>query len=520
MFWTLKKSDVETDKSIQANPDKLNFQLYQFISDYDVRKPHNEKIDISKVNSNDLNIVLDGQQRLTSLYIGLKGSRTLKKPKAWKDNPNSFESKQLYLNLRYQPNEEDTEDCYQFEFKNPSQIPSNDEKNFWFKVGDILTLTSLNKYYRENDLGDMEADILEKLKNVICSERLISYFKETEKNLDKVLKIFIRVNSGGTKLSYSDLLMSILTANFSSDIRGEMNAYVDKFKSIGFSCFGRDQILKTSLLLIGANHIFNLRNFNKANILSIEQNWEKIINSITDAVRIVEDFGYSGQLASGYIISIIALYLYRNDATYNKITPNDREAMFKFVRTAQITSYFTTSLDTKLSNVLEGMDNVNTYKEFNDRMANMDANKALKITPDDVEDLLTLQYGNPAILPVLQVLYPHLDYKNSKFHIDHIYPKVKFTTKNKELSSDFLDEKNYLFNLQLLEGSENISKKDTDPEIWIKEHFGNDAIKINDYKNKNYIDLSCSMQWSDFETFKNKRVEILRNKLKQAFEAK
>ena len=58
----------------------------------------------------------------------------------------------------------------------------------------------------------MEADILEKLKNVICTERLISYFEETEKNLDKVLKIFIRVNSGGTTLSYSDLLMSILTA--------------------------------------------------------------------------------------------------------------------------------------------------------------------------------------------------------------------------------------------------------------------------------------------------------------------
>ena len=319
LFWKLRKTDVETDKSALSDSDKLNFQLYQFIEDYDVRNPHNEKIDIAKVNSNDLNIVLDGQQRLTSLYIGLNGSRTLKKPKGWWDNPNAFELKKLYLNLRYQPNEEDTEDCYQFEFKSPTQIPFPDENNFWFKVGDILNLTSLNRYCRENELDDMEADILEKLKNVICTERLISYFEETEKNLDKVLKIFIRVNSGGTTLSYSDLLMSILTANFSSDIRGEMNVYVDKFRTTGFGCFGRDQILKTSLLLIGANHIFNLKNFNKTNIHSIEQNWEKIVTSITDAVRIVEDFGYSGQLASGYIISIIALYLYRNDIVYNKL---------------------------------------------------------------------------------------------------------------------------------------------------------------------------------------------------------
>lgn len=143
--------------------------------------------------------------------------------------------------------------------------------------------------------------------------------------------------------------------------------------------------------------------------------------------------------------------------------------MFKFVRTAQITSYFTTSLDRKLSNAVEGMDGVKDFSEFNVRMVKMDANKALKVTIDDVEDLLTLQYGNPAILPVLQVLYPHLDYKNSKFHIDHIYPKAKFSIKNKALSPDFLEEKKYLFNLQLLEGVENIRKKDADPDVWIIE---------------------------------------------------
>ena len=303
LFWKLKKSDIETGNSPIADPDKLNFQLYRFIEEYDVRNPHNDKIDINRIDSNDLNIVLDGQQRLTSLFIGLKGSRTLKKPKVWWDNPSAFEKKQLYLNLRYQPSEEDTEDCYQFEFKAPDQIPNVDESNFWYKVGDILTLSSLHRYCRENNLSDDEADLLEKLKNVICNERLISYFEESEKNLDKVLKIFIRVNSGGAKLSYSDLLMSILTANFSSDIRGQMNEYVDKFRYDGFWCFGRDQILKTALYLIGANHVFNLKNFNKSNINAIEQNWSAITTAIIDAVRVVQDFGYSGQLASGYIIT-------------------------------------------------------------------------------------------------------------------------------------------------------------------------------------------------------------------------
>ena len=240
-------------------------------------------------------------------------------------------------------------------------------------------------------------------------------------------------------------------------------------------------------------------------------------STITDAVRIVDDFGYSGQLASGYIISIIALYLYRNDIAYGKLKATDRDAMFKFVRTAQITSYFTTSLDRKLNNALEGMESATDFADFNDRMAKMDANKALKVTTDDVDDLLTLQYGNPAILPVLQILYPNLDYKNSTFHIDHIYPKAKFTVKNKALHPDFLEDKNYLFNLQLLEGSENISKKDADPDVWMREHFDNDASKIDDYKAKNYIDASCTMQWSDFKTFKEKRMSALRAALILAF---
>jgi uncharacterized protein with ParB-like and HNH nuclease domain len=50
---------------------------------------HNEKINIEQINSDDLHIILDGQQRLTSLYVGLKGSRTLKRKRSWIDNPNA-----------------------------------------------------------------------------------------------------------------------------------------------------------------------------------------------------------------------------------------------------------------------------------------------------------------------------------------------------------------------------------------------------------------------------------------------
>ncbi|WP_120844033.1 DUF262 domain-containing protein [Helicobacter pylori] len=66
LFWKLQKEDIA--KSDEQDENKLNFQLYKFITNYDERKPHNE------IMRDELCIVLDGQQRLISLYIGLKGN--------------------------------------------------------------------------------------------------------------------------------------------------------------------------------------------------------------------------------------------------------------------------------------------------------------------------------------------------------------------------------------------------------------------------------------------------------------
>ncbi len=302
-------------------------------------------------------IVLDGQQRLTSLYIGLKGTRTLKKKNAKINNPNAYEEKRLYLNLKHQPNMDNPEDNYEFEFH--AQKPENDEKHWWFKVGDILELKNVWNYAKEHGLKDNELDLLENLSKTFRDKQLISFFEETEKNLNKVLNIFIRVNSGGVKLSYSDLLMSILTASFSSDIRERMNELVDALKDQGFSNMGQDQVLKTCLLLIGKDTTFELKNFNKQNIKEIEDNWEKITESIYNATELLETFGYAGYLGSAYILSSLAYFYFLN--SNSKMNKSDEEQALKFVRNAQITSYFTPSTDTKLSIIANSMKDAPTF---------------------------------------------------------------------------------------------------------------------------------------------------------------
>lgn len=310
------------------------------------------------------------------------------------------------------------EDNYQFEFH--AKKPENDKEHWWFKVGDILGLESVWDYAQEHELKGNRLKLLEKLNKAFHTDQLISFFEEKEKNLNKVLNIFIRVNSGGVKLSYSDLLMSILTASFSSDIRERMNGLVDALKDKGFSNMGQDQVLKTCLPLIGKDTTFELKNFNKKNIKEIEENWEKITESIYNAAKLLKNFGYAGYLGSAYILSSLAYFYFLN----SKMNENDKEQALKFVRNAQITSYFSSTTDTKLNNIANSMKDVKTFESFNHNLAKHQT-WPLKITNDTIEDMVCSS-DHALVFPVLQILYPNLKYKTTIFHIDHIYPKSKF----------------------------------------------------------------------------------------------
>ncbi|WRD07832.1 DUF262 domain-containing HNH endonuclease family protein [Helicobacter pylori] len=433
---------------------------------------------------------------------GLKA--TLKKKGARNDNPNAYEEKRLYLNLKHQPNMDNPEDNYQFEFH--AKTPENDKKHFWFKMGDILELESVWNYADQNGIKDNALNLLEKLNKAFHNKQLISYFEEKEKNLNKVLNIFIRVNSGGVKLSYSDLLMSILTASFSSDIREKMNELVDALKDKGFP--NVEQELKTCLLLIGKDTNFELKNFNKNNVKEIEKNWEKITESIYNAAELLGTSGYAGHLGSAYILFSLAYFYFLKQ----KMDKHDEEQALKFVRNAQITSYFTPSTDTKLSAIAHSIKEARTFEEFNHNLAKHQT-WPLKITNDAIEDMI-YSSSDARVFPVLQILYPNLNYKTTTFHIDHIYPKSKFNEKNKKLNKDFYECGNDLYNLQLLEGAENSAKKDKDPEVWLKEEYKNERA-IEEYKKRNYIDPTLKLEWENIKEFREKREEAIITKLKE-----
>ncbi len=232
-----------------------------------------------------------------------------------------------------------------------------------------------------------------------------------------------------------------------------MNELVDALKDKSFSNMKQDQVLKTCLLLIGKDTTFELKNFNKQNIKEIEDNWEKITESIYNAAELLKTFGYAGYLGSAYILSSLAYFYFLK----SKMDKNDEEQALKFVRNAQITSYFTPSTDTKLNNIAHSMKDAPTFESFNHNLAKHETSP-LKITNDAIEEMMCSS-SHARVFPILQILYPNLKYKTTTFHIDHIYPKSKFKKENERLDKDFYGCGNHLYNLQLLEGQRTKPKR-------------------------------------------------------------
>lgn len=106
------------------------------------------------------------------------------------------------------------------------------------------------------------------------------------------------------------------------------------------------------------------------------------------------------------------------------------------------------------------------------------------------------------------------------FHIDHIYPKSQFTErrlKKKGVASDamefYMNNVNYLGNLQLLDGTQNKEKNDSDFDVWLADNY-KDSSKLKDYKEKNYIP-DVSLAFTNFEEFFTEREKLLVNRLKK-----
>lgn len=522
LFWQVDKSRIN------------DFQFYEFLKNYHEKKcTHNTKADLS--NDEDVIALLDGQQRLTSLYVALTGSYAKKKPYHHWSNDKAFPPKKLYLNLLSPSEEMETE--FQFKFLADDEIVNSNEC-FWFDCSKILDFTNLGQistFLMKNGLmdtskiteGQSEFAIttLNEFFNVIHQKGTISYYLEKSPELDKVLQIFIRINSGGTVLSYSDLLLSIATAQWTQGhAREVIHEFVDDINKIGNGFdFSKDNVLKSCLVLADLDVKFKVDNFTKENIKKIEVNWDGISTAIKTAVTLVFHLGYRrDNLQATNAIIPIAYFIYKNGFESSILLKgereDDRKAISEWLARVLLKGTFGGQPDSLYPQMRKLVNEHLGRFPLPEIIAHYSGQrKSISFSEQDIDNLLRLEYGKRGTYSALSLLYPGLNY-SFNFHQDHIHPKSAFYIKKLRKSGftegqieTFKGQFNTLPNLQFLEGVQNMEKSAQSFEAWLNEKYASSAERQT-YLQQHYIPTDISLELNDFEVFYKARSKVIKER--------
>jgi uncharacterized protein with ParB-like and HNH nuclease domain len=548
LFWKLHREKAES------------YVFYKFLTHYDERQPFNER-KTGVFTHEEILGILDGQQRLSSMYIGLMGTHTERLKYTWANNPNNYEKTSLYLNLLSLPYYLDADDeirqneekNFEFRFLSEAKVQGSPtrkveidgengkssrlEPMFWMKVGQVLGWREYPEFDQiiERFINECTDDFqrealrqqkrlirraLETLHRQINREALINYFEITTDDLEDILKIFVRVNSLGTPLSKPDLLFSTIVATWEKG-RDEIESLLKKINAYGFS-FGHEYLMRCCLILSDGPAVYKVNSFKAENVENIKTEWPRISAAVEKTVVLLKEFGFDGSTLQSHNATIpLAYYLYKG----GDANPESKTAMRKYLIHTLIKGVFGSSQDQVLINfrnsLREEVKNANGAKSYVGRYKNfsfdaivktpLPQQKSLMITADDIERFLMHKKG-AASFAVLALLYPQLRFSEVTFHQDHIHPAAHFTEARframgipDEQWQEWLEYRDSVPNLQLMEGKKNESKNATPFKDWFIQL---DAKSQEIFVRDNYLPDEVDFGFENFKRFFEARKEI------------
>jgi hypothetical protein len=416
-------------------------------------------------------LVLDGQQRLQSLFIGLKGS---------------FACKELHLDILSGEIAAPDDIKYKFAFLDTtsSQFP-------WVKFKDLVFSTKTSLGLAQQLIRDAARPLTESEQEKV-SEHVALVFKtfHTDDGIsyqeldsientdlyteDDVVEIFIRANSGGTRLGKSDLLFSLLTASW-DHANEQMEELLGQLNQHGFA-FPRDFVLKTCLTLLDQGARYEVSKFRKPGVRDrIEQEWAEISKAIRDVVDFVrgKTFVRCDKAMPSNLVLIPLIYVrYHYPDAWRQATDVDR-----FLLRSLLAGAFSGTPDQLIDNcvsrikILERFDADELFDVIRSQ------GRSLEITE---ERFWQMGYGSDTVHLVFNLWYRSFNYtpayENNLPQIDHIFPQIALkrikTLNSRTGRLDLMKyreaERNQLANCMLLTRKENGAggKGDIVPENW------------------------------------------------------
>jgi len=457
-------------------------------------------------------MVLDGQQRLQALFIGLLGS---------------YSSKELYLNI-FSGDLVAPEDIkYTFKFMNRKDgvfpfLKFKDIVMSEHRAGDIGRKLK-GEFKSEIDTEEKEIKLernLELIKDVFCTKESILYQlvdsidKPEIYSEDDIVEIFIRANSGGTQLAKSDLLFSLLTASW-DDAEEKIDELINDLNKTGYK-FNRDFILKTCLILLGRGSKYEIKKFRDPTLKKdIEEKWDKISSSI----RAVKDFIYGNtylktdKTLPSYLSLIPLIYSnYHFGNEWNKKSKEHSEYLIKVNLTGVFGGASESFTDSLINSIIENKGFI--LSKLFDLIKSK--GKSMELTKSN---LFGFSYSSKEIHLLFNLWYgfnyqPTL--KENQPQIDHIFPQSELK-KIKKLNPENgrmslmkyrTNERDQLANLMLLTAQENgkAGKTNILPEVWFKD-------KSSEYLERHLIPKDKKL-WriENFELFLEERKILIATK--------
>jgi len=418
-------------------------------------------------------LVLDGQQRLQSLFIGLCGS---------------YESRELYMDILSGEVSAPDDAKYSFAF-----LDAQEAKFPWIKFKDLVFSKQDPLSEAEAILSMADCELLPEERKKISRHVGIVFktfhsddgigYQELDSIEDKdlyteddVVEVFIRANSGGTRLGKSDLLFSLLSSSWDHADEG-MADLLSSLNRHGFD-FSRDFVLKLCLTLLNQGARYEVSKFRKEGIRQeIEKEWQNISKAIKEVLDFVrgKTFIRCDKALPSYLVLIPLVYVrYHYPESWEKA----KEIENYLLRTL-ISGAFSGRPDQLID------DCVGKIKEAKDLDVGSlfdvirSQGRSLELTEDR---FWQIGYGSDSIHLLFNLWYKNFNYnpayENNLPQVDHIFPQSalkKIKIPSPETGHMVMkykqDERNQLANCMLLTQTENGAggKSDILPDVWFQD---------------------------------------------------
>ena len=243
-------------------------------------------------------LILDGQQRLTTIYTILKGST----PK-WYEGVSLRTD--LYFNL----------DTKEFEYYMPLKMKGKKE---WIHVSDFFSQGGVNSFIKkllnfEPEEKDYYLSKLQELNKLDEIKKYGYYIKEILfTDIEKVVEVFNLVNKSGTTLNESDLALAIITTNW-PEVKESFRTTIEQYQKHNYNF--SFQFLTRCLNMLTTNKGKYTSEITSVTKEELEIAWSRINKILPQVINVLRDRAFidsSDSYSSFYVLYVLLYYLAKN----------------------------------------------------------------------------------------------------------------------------------------------------------------------------------------------------------------